>query len=297
MKTMHYDGPVWRPPFEANSVLLQTTVGCSHDNCKFCSLYEGVKFRASSFSEIESDLKIVNEYQPCARRVFLTGANPFVLNYNKLVNLALLIRKYLPDVKNIGGFARITDIQSKTVEQWKDLRRLGYDRIAIGTESGDCATLKEMRKGYTPEDIIEQCMKLQEAGIEYNITYLNGLAGKENGQRNALETAKIFSQLRPFILSIVSLTLFPGSDLYQEMKEGIYTESTEHERLEEMKTLIANLRMDTPVTILANTVSNPVPLSGYLPHGRDKLISEIESIIGNVNEEDLDKYRKSIKSL
>lgn len=294
---MHFTGQIWRPPFEASSVLLQATVGCSHDDCKFCSLYHDTKFKTAPFSEIEEDLKIVRKYQPRARRVFLTGANPFVFSYNKLVEIALLIHDYLPEVKNIGGFARITDIKAKTLAELKDLRRLGYDRISIGVESGDDITLEYMRKGYKAQDVIEQCLKLQDAGIEYNFTYLNGLAGKGNGLRNALESAKVFSRLRPFALSVVSLTIFPESDLYQEVLNGTYIESSEHERLKEMKTLIANLMMDTPFTLLANTVSNPVPLTGFLPKNRENLIREIQTIIDTAKEVDLKQYRRRIKSL
>lgn len=297
MKTQHFTGQIWRPPFEANSILLQATAGCTHNNCRFCSLYNGTKFRVSPLNEIEHDLKIIREYQPYARRVFLTGANPFVLSYNKLVDIALIIRKYLPDVRNIGGFARITDIKTKTLAQWKDLHRLGYDRIPIGTETGDDITLKQMCKGYEAQDILDQCLKLQEAGIEYNITYLNGLAGKDNGERNALKTAELYSKIRPFIISVVSLTVFPEADLYRDILAGTYVESTEYERLNELRILISNLMLDTPVTILANTVSNPVPLTGILPHDRNRLMSEIQYIIEIVNEEELLCYRQNIKSL
>jgi radical SAM superfamily enzyme YgiQ (UPF0313 family) len=297
MDKIHFTGQIWRPPFEASSILLQATAGCSHSRCKFCSLYHGTKFRASPFSEIAHDLQIIQKYQSEARRVFLTGANPFVFSYNKLVELALLIRKYLPNVQNIGGFARITDIKAKSLAEWKDLRRLGYDRIAIGTETGDDLTLSKMNKGYVANDIVEQCIKLQEAGIEYNITYLNGLGGMGNGNRNALETAKIYSQIRPFIISVVSLTVFPESELYKEIQSGDYTESSELERLQELKTLISNLMLDTPVTILANTVSNPVPLTGVLPHDRTRLLNSIQAIVDSVNECELKNYRNSIKSL
>ncbi len=297
MELQHFDGQIWRPPFEANSVLLQATVGCSHDDCKFCSLYYGMRFRVAPVVEIEHDLKIAAKYQPRARRVFLTGANPFILSYNKLVNIALMIHEHLPEVKNIGGFARITDIAAKSLAEWKDLHRLGYDRIAIGVESGDDVTLEYMRKGYTAADIIEQCLKLQEAGIEYNFTYLNGLAGTGNGKRNALASAEVFSRLRPFAISVVSLTVFPESDLYAEVAAGTFIESSERERLAELKTLIANLMPDAPVTILANTVSNPVPLIGYLPDDRTRLIAEIRHILDTVTEDQLSRYRNGIVSL
>ncbi len=297
MEQQHFDGQIWRPPFEASSVLLQATAGCSHDNCKFCSLYHGTKFKIAPVAEIEHDLKVAARYQPRARRVFLTGANPFVLSYNKLVNIALMIHDRLPEVKNIGGFARITDIAAKSLAEWKDLHRLGYDRIAIGVESGDDATLEFMRKGYTAADIARQCLKLQQAGIEYNFTYLNGLAGAGNGQRNALASAEVFSRLRPFAISVVSLTVFPESDLYTEVAAGTFVESTERERLKELKTLISNLIPDAPVTILANTVSNPVPLVGILPEDRTRLTDGIQRTLDTVSEGELAQYRNGIVSL
>jgi len=251
----------------------------------------------SPLSEIIEDLLIASIYQPRARRVFLTGANPFVMTFDKLAKIAGLIKEYLPEVQNIGTFARITDIRNKTVEQLKELHHLGYDRITIGTESGDDTTLDYMRKGYKANDIIEQCCKLEAAGIEYNFSYLVGLAGKENGIRNAFESARIFSQLHPFIVSIVSLTVFPESDLYQNIQNGMFIESSEIERLEEMKLFITNLKPDNEVTILANTVSNPVPITGILPRDRDSMLMSLQSIIDNVGEKDLRKYREGIVSL
>ena len=178
LKRMQFTGSVWRPLYEANSLLLQATIGCSHHRCKFCSLYKDTQFRVASREEVERNLEIAQLYQPKARRVFLTGANPFVFSFEKLKILATLIKIYLPEVQNIGCFARISDIKQKTIEQLMELRQLGYDRISIGTESGDDITLSQMNKGYSVMDIVEQCRKLENAGIEYNFTYLIGLAGK-----------------------------------------------------------------------------------------------------------------------
>lgn len=291
---MHFTGPIWRPPYEASSALLQVTSGCTHDKCKFCSLYPGIKFRMSPKDEIEADLKIIQYYQPRARRLFLTGSNPFVMSYDKLYDLAMFIHDYLPKCQ-IGMFARISDIKNKTVEQLKDLRSLGYNGISIGTETGDDITLTEMRKGNTAQDTLEQCRKLEEAGIEYYFVYLTGLAGKGNGQRNAIASAELFNQLHPFIISVVSLTLFPESDLYREAQEGKYTVSSEHERLDELITFIDNLKIDT--TLLANTVSNPVPMTGILPKDKNRLLEELRTIRSTVDEIKLANYRDGIKSL
>ena len=253
MELLHFTGQIWRPPYEASSQLLQVTAGCTHNKCKFCSLYDGTKFRLSPISEIEADLNVIRDYQPKARRVFLTGANPFALSYNKLLDLGLLIRKYLPYCETIGAFSRISDIKAKTVEELKNLRHLGFDSISIGTETGDDETLTRMNKGNTAADTLEQCRKLEEANIRYNLVYLTGLAGKGKGQQNAINTANLFNQLHPFIINVVSLTVFPESELFQEIQEGTFTESSEHERLLELKTLLSKLKI---TTTLLGQVSN-----------------------------------------
>lgn len=206
----------------------------------------------------------------------------------------MTIHDYLPRCQ-IGTFSRISDIKNKTVEQLKELRSYGFNGISIGTETGDDIILAEMNKGNTAQDTLEQCKKLEEAGIEYYIVYLTGLAGIGNGQRNALASAKLFSKLKPFIISVVSLTLFPESELYEDMVKGNYIVSPEHERLEELITFIGNLENKT--TLLANTVSNPIPMNGYLPKDKNRILAELRKIKENVSETDLNTYRQSIRSL
>lgn len=295
MELLHFSGQIWRPPYEANSQLLQVTAGCTHNKCKFCSLYDGTKFRLSPISEIEADLNVIREYQPKARRVFLTGANPFALSYNKLLDLGLMIRKYLPYCETIGAFSRISDIKTKTVEELKNLRHLGFDSISIGTETGDDETLARMNKGNTAKETFEQCKKLEEANISYNLVYLTGLAGKGKGQQNALNTANLFNQLHPFIINVVSLTVFPESELYQEIQEGKFVESSEHERLLELKTLLSKLEITT--TLLGNTVSNSIPFTGILPRDKNEILKGFDLAIKQIGETELKQYRNNIKSL
>lgn len=295
MELLHFTGQVWRPPYEANSQLLQVTAGCTHNKCKFCSLYHGTKFRLSPITEVEEDLKVIQNYQPKARRVFLTGANPFALSYNRLLDLGLLIRKYLRYCESIGMFSRVSDIKPKTVEELKNLRHLGFDSISIGTESGDDDTLGIMNKGYSANDIIEQCKKLEEANIKYNLVYLTGIAGKNKGEQNAINTANVFNQLHPFTINFVSLTVFPDSELYEEMQRGDFVEATEHERLLELRAFISRLHIET--TLLGNTVSNTVPFIGMIPNDKVRLLNELDLAIKNIDESELRQYRHSIKSL
>ena len=296
MELLHFNGPVWRPPFEATSQLLQVTAGCTWHRCKFCTLYGTQKFRMSPMSEIESDLKVINRVQPRAHRVFLTGANPFVLTANRLLDIALLIRKYVGEGHpTIGCFARITDITKTSVEELRQLHHLGFDYLTIGVESGDSETLSRVNKGYRSEDIIEQCLKLESAGIRYNLFYLVGLAGHGNGERNACRSAAVFNQLNPVSIGFLSLTLFPESQLYKEISEGLFQEATEYERLDEMICLVSKLTCKTH--ILARTVSNPIPFTGSLPVDRESILRDLRDAKQHLTEEQLRSYRDSIEFL
>ena len=289
---LHFTGQVWRPPYEASSQLLQITSGCTWHRCKFCSLYHGTPFRMSPISEVEEDLRVIRQWQPRSRRVYLTGANPFALSYNRLMDIAILLRKYLPHMESFGMFARVTDIAPKSVEELKNLRHMKLDSINIGMETAHDPTLERMDKGYRAADILAQLSKLDEAGIRYNLFYLNGLGGKGRGIESAEATAEVINKLHPCILNIVSLTVFPESRLYQEIIDGTYEEEPEIERLVEMRTLVEQLKIK--VNILGHHVSNTVPVTGALPYDRAAILRELDNAIARFPEAELKDYRNRI---
>lgn len=295
LKQQHFTGTVWRPPYEAHSVLLQTTVSCTHRACKFCTLYGTLRFRMATRAELESDLRLIARYQPRARRVFLVGANPFALSCGRLIRLADLIRDYLPRTATIGMFARIADILRKSPGELRELRARGITGISIGTETGDDPTLAFMNKGCTADDILRACRRLDEAHIEYYFTYMTGLAGAGNGLRAARNTVRIFNRLHPYILSVVSLTLFPEAPLAGEIAAGRFVPMPERERLAELRELVAGL--DVPLTLLADTVSNPVPLCGRLPEDRARMLRELDAALVAADETSLSEYRRGIVHL
>jgi Fe-S oxidoreductase len=246
----------------------------------------------SPLSEVEEDLKVISQWQPRARRVYLTGANPFALSYNKLVDVALLLRKYLPHMVSFGMFARVTDIAPKSVEELKNLHHLKLDSINIGVETAHDPTLERMNKGYRASDILQQLSKLDEAGIRYNVFYLNGLGGKDNGEASAIATADVINKLHPCIINIVSLTIFPESRLYQEVLDGSYIEEPEIERLVEMRTLID--RLNIRVNLLGHHISNTVPITGALPDDKTAILREFDKAIARFPEKELKAYRNNI---
>ena len=292
---MHFTGRTWRPHYEAHSVIIQAASGCTWQKCRFCSLYRGESFHMSPLDDFEEDLAEIKRYQPNARRIFWTGANPFAMSYENLKLRALTVRDYLIKCRTMAMFASIRDIMDKEVWQLKKLRAMGINGLSIGTESGDDDTLTLAGKGYTAADILEQCRKLDEAGIEYYFVYMTGLAGKGNGYRNAVNSARLFSRLNPYFISVDSLTLFPGTKLYHMARESSFLPAGEKERLEELQVFIQNLQLRTH--LFADSVSNFYPVTAYLPKERESVIHELQYIMDTVNEDEMVEYRRNLKSL
>ncbi|MBO5055637.1 MAG: radical SAM protein [Lachnospiraceae bacterium] len=299
---MHYTGTIWRPPYEASSLLLEVTAGCTHHNCKFCTLYNDLpfSFRMSPIEDVEADLKEAQTQYGLWKnnkvdRTFLTGANPFVLSFEKLMLIADLIREYFPENETIGCFSRITDISLKTDEELLLLHDAGYTGLTIGVETGDDKALDFMNKGYSSKDIIEQCRRLEYAGISYNFFYLTGISGSGNGEKGALATAAICNQLHPELIGANMLTVYPDSELYQEIQNGNWKEESELEKYRELKILIANLKL--PTVFAAMGASNAIQLQGILPGDKEKLLSALTEITNTISEEELRRYRNSLKTL
>lgn len=311
---MHFTGTIWRPPYEAASLLIEATAGCTHHRCKFCTLYNDLPFpfRMSPLEDIEADLleaqtalhsplgKLTAALQGLPNRegpgrAFLTGANPFVLKSDRLLEIARLIGRYFPNIQTIGSFARITDIGLKTDGELEQLRAAGYDGLTIGVETGDGPSLTFMDKGYTPEDILTQCRRLDRAGIGYNFFYLTGVAGAGQGARSARASAELFNQLHPRLIGSSMLTVYPDSRLYQEIQAGNWREAGEVEKYEELKTLVSHL--DIPVTFAALGASNAYQFQGRLPEEREVLLTALDGIIRRESEDRLRSYRTTLPHL
>lgn len=311
---MHYTGTIWRPPYEADSLLLEVTAGCTHHRCKFCTLYGDLpfKFHMSPLQDIEHDLLEAQllRLSPESRalrtlwgrpepepftRVFLTGANPFVLKTERLLEIAELIRDYLPSVETIGCFARITDSMRKSDEELTELQRAGYTRLTIGLETGDDEALAFMDKGYTGEDALTQCRRLERAGIDYGFFYLVGISGAGRGLTGAQATCKLVNQLHPFIVGANMLTIYKSSELAKEIRRGAWQEESEMEKYREMKALVEGIEI--PTTFAAMGASNAVQLAGELPRDRMALMQTIDAIVADVGEERLSSYRENLPHL
>lgn len=235
---------VYRNPYLPTWPLIKITQGCTHNRCKFCTMYKGVPFRMQPMEWIEEDLKELAAENPHARTIQLLSANPLALSYDRLMPRLELIRKYLPELEVMYTQTRVSDLKNKTVEQLRSLREVGINELSLGVESGDDWTLGRINKGYASQDILEQCRKLESAGIDYGVTFLNGVAGREHSRDHAVHTAEIFNQLKPMVVGTGGLTLFPGTPLLDEAGRGEFTPLSEREMMEELKTFLEHLDCD-----------------------------------------------------
>lgn len=293
---MHFTDTVYRNPYWPTFPLLQITQGCTHNNCKFCTMYKEVPFRMQPMEWIEEDLQEIAEIAPDATTIQLLSANPLCMTYDKLAPILEKINAYLPKMEYIYAATRVTDIRNKTVEELKKLKELGLREISLGVESGDDWTLDRINKGYHASDIIEQCKKLEEAGIDYWMTFLNGTAGKEHSLEHAINSAKIFSQCKPMLVGTGGLTLFPGTPLLEEAERGEFTPLSEKEMLIELKTFVENLTCDC-YFITHHTVSGKNLTGPDFLKRKDAIIASLENEIGHGDLDRMAAIRSRKKTL
>ena len=293
---MHFTDTVYRNPYWPTFPLLQITQGCTHNSCKFCTMYKGVPFKLQPMEWIEEDLRELAACVPDAKTIQLLSANPLCMTYDKLAPILEMINKYLPKMEHIYAATRVTDLRNKTVEQRKSLRDMGLNEISLGVESGEDWTLERINKGYRAADIPEHCAKLDEAGIAYWMTFLNGVAGREHSHEHAVHSAEVFSQCHPLVVGTGGLTLFPGTPLLEEAERGEFTPLSEKEMLVELKTFVENLNCDC-FFITHHTISG-ANLTGPDFLGRkEKIVAALQSTIEHGDLDRMAAIRRSKRTL
>lgn len=292
---MHFTGTVYRNPYWPTWPLLEITQGCTHNSCKFCTMYKAVQFRMSPMEWIEADLQELAKTDPDARTIQLLSANPLAPTYNKLAPVFEMINRYLPKIEYIYLSGRVDDLKNKTVGELKTLKEMGMKEISLGVESGDDWTLDRINKGYHAEDILEQCHKLEEAGIDYWMTFLNGVAGKSHSHEHAVNSAKIFSQCKPMLVGTGGLTLFPGTPLLEEAQRGEFDPLSEKEMLEELKIFVENLTCDCSF-ITHHTVAANLTGPNFLAR-KDRIVAALDHAINNGDMDRLAAFRRNKRTL
>ena len=280
---MQYEGTTYRPPPEGDSPLLQVTVGCAHNCCRFCHMYRDVKFRKIPMDRIEADIEQIRDIYPRAERIFLVNGDAFVLRAARLKEIAATISSTIPECKTITMYASIRNIASKSDKDLEELRALGINDLYIGIESGWDTVLTHINKGHTAIEAKRQIERLNRAGIHHIANLMLGVAGRGNGLENARYTADFLNQTGPNLIWVGTLSIFKGTELYTERAQGSFDQATELEILEEEKALIKSIELED-VTFYGVHPTNTVPISGKLPRDKRQMIAKIDHGINHYGE-------------
>ncbi|MCF8076025.1 MAG: radical SAM protein [Desulfotignum sp.] len=280
---MKYTGPTYRPPYEANSLLLQVTAGCTHNKCTFCTMYKDIKFSIESLEQIEKDLKEAQAFCGDVKRVFLVNGDAFVLSANRLKPIAELIIQHFPNVEVITMYASINNIKSKTDKELEELRDLRINDLWIGTETGHEQTLEYLNKGFSLRDSYEQLERLNKAGVRHIDILIFGGAGKGKGIENAIANAKLINASKSLGVSITTMGAFGESRLAEDVEKGIFVPATELEVLEEQKKMIELIDVET--IYLGIHGINTVTFDAQLPKDREKAIELVDTAISKMDDD------------
>ncbi|MBT8350495.1 MAG: radical SAM protein [Deltaproteobacteria bacterium] len=279
---MHYEGNIIRPPSEANSILLQVTVGCSRNKCTFCGTYMGERFRIKPDSIIMEDIAFAANNCKRQRRVFLCDGDVMIIPQKRLIKILREIRNQLPWVTRIGVYANAKSLNMKSLDELKELKAHGLGIAYMGLETGDDVTLKNIKKGASSQHMIEMGKKARLAGIKLSVTVLLGIAGKERSDIHARETGRVLSAIDPEYVGALSLMLIPGTPLYNDYESGKFLLPDPGEMLKELRIMIAHTNLSRGL-FHANHASNYLPIRARLPKDKEATLKLIdEALSGKV---------------
>lgn len=284
---MRYEGTVFRPPPEGQSLIIQATIGCPHNRCDFCAMYKQKKFRIRPLAEIKEDIDAAKMYYGDVGAVFLADGNTIAIKTDQLLDILHYLRASFPSLQRVGSYGSAKFVKVKSLDDWKRLREAGLRIIYLGLESGDDEILAEMHKGATAAQMIAAAGKLKEAGILLSVCVVLGLGGHYRWLRHAQETARVLNAMDPDYIRPRTLSIAPDTPLGIRERNGDFKPCTPAETIRELRELIAGLDV-TKAEFDGGHVSNYLGLYGNLPEDKEDMLKEIDWILENA----LDRFTK-----
>lgn len=278
MHGMHYEGTIIRPPSEANSILLQVTVGCSHNKCTFCGTYKGVRFKIKDEAIIANDIRYAAENFPFLRRLFITDGDALILPQAKLVGILCRIKEEMPWIQRIGLYGNAKSIMRKSSAELEELRAIGLGIVYLGLESGDAQVLQEIRKGVSPQRMIEAGQRVRAAGIKLSVTALLGIAGLERSLIHARATGEVLTAMDPNYVGVLTLMMLPNTELGEKARTGRFYLLQLPELLLELREMLQHTHM-TLGLFLSNHASNYLALKVRMPAEKAKALDLIDKAL------------------
>ena len=275
---MHYEGNIIRPPSEANSILLQVTVGCTRNKCTFCGTYAGERFRIKPDSIIMEDIDFAAQYARRQRRLFLCDGDALVIPQKRLLKILQTIKERLPWVTRVGAYANAKSLDMKTPEELAILKAHGLGIVYMGLETGDDVTLKKINKGAASKQMIAMGRKAKDAGLKISITVLLGIAGRQRSQIHAEETGRVLSAIDPDYIGALSLMLIPGTPLFDDYRSAKFSLIEPDGMLAELRTMFAATNLSRGL-FHANHASNYLPIKARLPKDKETTLNLIDQAL------------------
>lgn len=278
MEGMHYEGSCIRPPSEANSILLQVTLGCSHNKCTFCGSYSDKRFQIKDESIIVQDIDFAARTMQRQRRLFLMDGDSLIIPQRKLIPLLENINAKLPWLTRIGTYANAKSIHKKSEEDLVRLRELKLGIIYLGVESGHDQVLQDINKGATAEELIAAGQKVKRAEIKLSVTVLLGIAGTQRSLEHARATGELLSAMDPDYVGALTVMLIPGTPLYTDWEKGRFCLPDEQGILRELREMLASTRLSRGL-FMANHASNYLPLRVRFPDQKESTLQLIDQAL------------------
>ncbi len=288
-----YDPPPYRPPSEASSLLLRVTRGCPWNQCTFCSMYKDLQFEKRPVEEVLQDIDTLREFsRGGVPTVFIGDSNSLVLETKALVEILRHLYKTFPSAQRVTSYARARTLSKKPMDELKEIRKAGLTRLHIGLETGDPELLEEIKKGATPEQMVEGAKRAKEAGFEVSLYVLAGIGGEKKWKQHAEGTAKVLNQISPHFIRIRTYVPTPFSPLWDKVQDGSFELASAEAILMEQRRLIELLQVTSEY--LSDHISNYVPVYGQLPKDQAAMIQTIDRALGILRKDD--GYRQSLES-
>jgi radical SAM superfamily enzyme YgiQ (UPF0313 family) len=275
---MKYEGMIFRPPSEADSLILQVTVGCSYNRCTFCGAFQGKSFRIKSLDEVKEDIDEASEYGDRIQRVFLADGDALVIPQKELLWILNYLKKKIRRLERVGIYANARDILKKEPEELMALREAGLGIVYLGLESGNLEVLRRIKKNSTIDLMVRAAKRVKESKILLSVTVILGLGGVEGSKAHAEDTAKVLSEMDPDYVGALSLMIVPGTPIEKEIEAGRLVLPTPFGLIEELETMIENSRF-TNCFFASNHASNYLPLRVRMPEEKEEALKRIREVL------------------
>ena len=277
---MRYEGIVYRPPSEADSLIIQTTIGCPHNKCQFCIMYREKRFRIRKVDDIIEDINMAAEaYGPFGvRSVFLADGNSVIMRPSQLLDILAHLYKTFPNLKRVTSYGATQYLAEKSLDDLKALRAAGLTRIHCGMESGDDELLAYVQKGSTADIQIKGGRNVKAAGMELSFYVMPGLGGVERSEAHALGSARVLSAVKPDFIRLRTFVPQVGTPMAEACMRGEYTVLSPHQTLREIRLMLENLDADGS-QVVSDHWTNFAAVRGVLPHDKPLMLSTIDQAL------------------